>query len=245
MHKLDNMKSDKMSWKPLKDQIQWQLEANRLFRETHQRIGRLEENRLLFYLLKLCTIETDHPYTRLSVKEIGMLPDLPGETEAVKELLRRLRGYCFWVRAAETSESHNETLTSWIDHVIFDPAGQQFIVMLSPFLYPYIICLHQRFQTMATVSLPAHVLLKSKYSNRLFELLRVHETVQELPLTLAQLRYLMDVDEGKLERWVDLKRRVIEPAVEEVNQTKFFHVTYEPIKEGRSVARVRFCISRA
>lgn len=224
----------------------WQLEANRLFRETHQRIGRLEENSLLFYLLKFCKAEGNHIFVCLSMSQIAGFPNMPADVDVIKEILRRVHSYCFWVtQADEESGEGRQILTSWIHEVTYDQAAAQFTIELSQSLYPYIICLHQRFQTMATVSLPAHVLLKSKYSNRLFELLRVHETVQELPLTLAQLRYLMDVDEGKLERWVDLKRRVIEPAVEEVNQTKFFHVTYEPIKEGRSVARVRFCISRA
>lgn len=241
----ENMKSDNLSWKPLKDRIHWLLEANRLFKETHQRIGRLEENRLLFYLIKFCTIDTDQPHVSFSSQQMASLPDLPIDAEALKDVLRRLRGHSFWVAPSDASSGlKTEILTSWIDHVSYDVASDRFDVSLSAILYPYIACLHERFQAMEADSTTSDPRLKSKYSNRLYELLRVHEKATELPLTLEQLRYLMDVGTGKLERWVDLKRRVIEPAVEEINETGIFQLTYEPVKQGRSVAQVRFLIER-
>ena len=49
----------------------------------------------------------------------------------------------------------------------------------------------------------------------------------------------MGVPRGKLTRWQDVKRKALEPAIAEVNQLSGFHVSYEPVKRGRSVTAVR------
>ncbi|WP_332237294.1 replication initiation protein [Sporolactobacillus sp. KGMB 08714] len=236
--------SDKLIMKPIKDRVYWSIKANKLFKETHQRIGSLEENRMLFYLIKYCTVQTDHPYVRFQPKSVSLKSsDLPDDPDLLKDILRKISNHSFWIRQAE-GESR-ELLTSWIDDAIYDQKTAEFVVILSPVLYPYITSLHDRFQTSDYERAQGDVHLKSKYSSRLYEVLRIHEKFHELPLTLEQLRYLMDVGDGKLERWVDLKRRVIDPAVDEINETGHFKISYAPVKSGRSVATVRFTIEQA
>ncbi|MCI1882451.1 MAG: replication initiation protein [Sporolactobacillus sp.] len=234
-------KSDKLSLKPIKDRVYWSVKAGRLFKETHQRIGRLEEDKLLFYLLKHCSIQTDRPYVTFGIEEIARsLPDVPDDPDRLKEMLHRIGDHSFWI--ATGNGAHQEMLTGWIRHAIYDQETREFTVTLSSELYPYIVSLHDRFQYADFAAVTEGARLKSKYSSRLYELFRIHKKVRELPLTLEQLRYLTGVDDGKLGRWVDLKRRVIDPAINEINQTGCFIISYEPIKSGRAVTGVCFTI---
>ncbi len=233
----------KMHLKPIKDRVYWLVRAKKLFKMTHQKMG-LEENRLLFYLLKNCTVQTDRPYVQFSESSIRSAfgrPDQTNGIETLKANLLKIRSYPFWITSNDTGREE-DVLTSWIQSAAFDQAKSEFIVVLSSSLYPYIVCLHDIFQTMDYKAMDMDNHLKSKYSSRLYELFKIHETLPELTLTLDQLRYLTDVEKGKLERWVDLKRRVIEPSLEDVNQTGEFSISYQTLKTGRSVTQIRFLI---
>lgn len=92
--------------------------------------------------------------------------------------------------------------------------------------------------------------LSGKYAVTLYMLLEsvVNMDTPVLEVTLPQLRQWLKVPEGKLDRWVDIKRRTIEPAIKQINENQEaagFSVTMEEIKEGRAVARVRFSVIKS
>ena len=64
------------------------------------------------------------------------------------------------------------------------------------------------------------------------------EFVREKTFTVPELRALLGVSEGKLDRFADLNRRAILPAVEEINQLSRLTLTARPNKSGRTVASV-------
>jgi Initiator Replication protein len=56
------------------------------------------------------------------------------------------------------------------------------------------------------------------------------------------------VPEGKLDKWFDIKRFTIEPALKQINdnsEAAGFTVTMEEIKKGRAVDRVRFIVTKS
>lgn len=90
----------------------------------------------------------------------------------------------------------------------------------------------------AALSRRAILAFESRYSLRLYEVLSLRfgldrkctETVD-----LEEFRAMMGVPAGKLDRWQDVKRYVIEPAIAEINHLCGFTVSYLPIKRGRRV----------
>lgn len=83
--------------------------------------------------------------------------------------------------------------------------------------------------------------LGSKYSVLLFQhiaSLAGLTHVQEKTFTLPELRALLGVASGKLERFADLNRRAIHPAIDEINQLSRLNLTATPNKIGRTVASV-------
>jgi hypothetical protein len=87
--------------------------------------------------------------------------------------------------------------------------------------------------------------LSGKYAVTLYELL---ESVanKERPLltaTVADLRQWLKVPDGKLTRWQDLRRRVLEPAIKQINrdpEAAGFRVRMQPLKQGRAIKWVEF-----
>jgi hypothetical protein len=83
--------------------------------------------------------------------------------------------------------------------------------------------------------------LGSKYSVLLFQhiasLVNL-DHVQSKTLTVKELRALLGVPEGKLDRFADLNRRAIQPSIAEINQLSRLTLTAKPNKIGRTVASV-------
>ena len=92
--------------------------------------------------------------------------------------------------------------------------------------------------------------LSGKYAVTLYMLLEsvANRDTPVMDVVLPQLRQWLKVPEGKLEKWFDLKRFAIDPALKQINgnpEAAGFTVTMEEIKEGRAVDRVRFVVTKS
>src|SRR3954453_9957794 len=76
----------------------------------------------------------------------------------------------------------------------------------------------------------------SKYSLVLYEMIQkranLTKTFEDIPI--EEMRRSLGVPKGKLERYQDLRRKVIDPAVAEVNALSDCHIKIEPKKSGRA-----------
>ena len=80
---------------------------------------------------------------------------------------------------------------------------------------------------------------ESVYSIRLYELLVQWNTFGEREIEVEWLKRQFQV-EKKYDRVVDLKKRVIDPAVDEINQHSNFWVKYGQRKSGRTITHFQF-----
>lgn len=81
----------------------------------------------------------------------------------------------------------------------------------------------------------------SKYSLALYEVIASKIALRKSSeeISIETLRRWLGVESGKLDRWPDLNRKAVAPALHEVNGLSPFEVSIEPIKRGRKVERVR------
>lgn len=83
--------------------------------------------------------------------------------------------------------------------------------------------------------------LGSKYSVLLFQHIASFvnlDHVQSKTFTIAELRAILGVSEGKMARFSNLKQIALTPAIAEINQLSRLTLTATPNKVGRSVASV-------
>ena len=91
--------------------------------------------------------------------------------------------------------------------------------------------------------------LSGKYSITLYEILESVANMQnpEIEIDVATLRQWLKVPEGKLDRYIDLKRRAIEPALKQINDNPEgagFSAEMRPIKQSHAVGRIRFTLTK-
>ena len=81
--------------------------------------------------------------------------------------------------------------------------------------------------------------MSSQYSPRLYELLKSYQkNNREWFFEIDELKRVLDGQ--SYERWPDFRRRILEPAVKEINEYTDLNVAYDTEKQGRKVTRVTF-----
>lgn len=91
--------------------------------------------------------------------------------------------------------------------------------------------------------------LSGKYAVTLYELLEAAANRRHpvLEYKLDDIRRILKVPDGKLTRYQDLRRYVLEPSLGQINQNPLeagFTVEMEPVKKGRAIERVRFTVHK-
>lgn len=98
-------------------------------------------------------------------------------------------------------------------------------------------------QSKAWATIKSHVMyaLRSKYSIRLYEMVerRIGLIKQYEDFTVDELRAMLGVPEGKLDRFADFNKHCLKPALSEVNQLTDFDVEVLAVKKGRTVEKLR------
>lgn len=113
------------------------------------------------------------------------------------------------------------------------------IVKFHEGLIPYILQLKSCFSNLSIDSMFA---MKSKYSIRLYELLKSYEAMGEWWFTIEDFQKKLDATNYQL--FGNLKQKVIDVAVKELNLYSDLDVSWQPVKEGRKVTKIQFYITK-
>lgn len=106
-------------------------------------------------------------------------------------------------------------------------------------LKPYLLQLTREF----TVIEFQHLLsLSSKYSARIYMLLRQYRPVGERTMDLDKLRFALAIADDQYERFNDFSRFVLDLAMREVSEKTDLTFTWQGLKNGRRVTRIKFTI---
>lgn len=108
----------------------------------------------------------------------------------------------------------------------------------SPSIAPYLTLLHERYTRFKLRHIGQ---LKSLHSVRMYELMAEYRTAGKREIDLERLRDMLGLAD-KYTAIDNLRRRVLEPAIEEINATTDLRVTMTPVRRGRTVTGVRFTI---
>lgn len=104
------------------------------------------------------------------------------------------------------------------------------------------LCYYPEFY--ARLNLQTVALFKSTYGIALYENCARYRNIKHTPwMSMDMYRKLMGVTDGKYIEFKNLNKRVIKPAITEVNNYSSIHVDVEFKKHGRIVTKIRFLIS--
>lgn len=132
-----------------------------------------------------------------------------------------------------TVEGGWKTLLRWIEKPYICPEDGRIRIRLDKDMRPFLLHLKAHF---TQYELLWTLQFTGRYTIRLYELCKAKQFDKLQPVELElDLDYLKDrLDAGTYDRWPDLRRRVIEPAIAEINAKSDMQLSYTPRRKKQS-----------
>lgn len=137
-------------------------------------------------------------------------------------------------RSIKVKEGRKTTLVRWVQSVTYHDGEGWVELHFSDKIVPYLTLLGQKFTRFKIEQISG---LRSTYSLRIFEHLMQFQDTGWCEIDLTEFKERLELP---YERFADIKRRVLDPACEEISQKSNLLVTWKGLKQGRAVARLRF-----
>ena len=218
------------------------VKSNELIQKSRFEMTALQQKVILYLISKIKPDDEEFKLYEFSITEFcqvcGIEEYSGGNYTALKKAIKEIADRSVWI----TLEDGTETLVRFIERPYIERNSGIIKIKLDELMKPYLLQVQESF---TKYELIYTVRFKGKYSIRLYELIKsVHYnelSAYERIFTLDDLRKRLGIGTSYTE-WKNLKARVLEPAIEEINQYSDKHIEYEAILEGKSVNRIRLKI---
>ena len=216
--------------------------ANELIQKSRFNLSLQQQKIVLFLISQISPYDDEFKLYEFSIYEFCKVCGID-ETNGknylnLKDAIKEIADKSLWI----TMEEDKETLLRWIEKPYINKKDGIIKIRLDSDMKPFLLQLKRDF---TSYELIWTLHFKSKYTIRLYELVKsihYHDLEPyERVYTLEELKKLLDAETYRT--YQTFKERVLKRAVNEINQYSDKTVTYEVIKSGRSVSRIKFLIS--
>ena len=141
-------------------------------------------------------------------------------------------------RKLSTSDDLIKVKSRWVQKIAYREKSGAVYFQFSTDLIPLITNLKEYF---TSYYLSQTSDFSSTYATRLFELLMQWKSTNAIPvMALHELRNSLGVEENQYKLVADFKKRVLDIAVNQINETTDYKIEYEQHKEGRTITGFSF-----
>ena len=128
----------------------------------------------------------------------------------------------------------------WVFHVKYKEGQGCVELGFSPTVLPHLTMLNKEFTSYQLKQIGS---LSSFYAVRLYELMSQFIKLKQRECTLVQLREMLDLGD-KYPNVKDMRKRVLDPALAELNKSTDLAVLAEPRRQGRKIVGFSFTITK-
>lgn len=213
------------------------VKSNELIQKTRYSLS-VQEQKIILYLISMIK-PTDEKF-QIYQLSMGDLCEICGITQNGKnyyrfrESIKSLADKSFWISTPE-----RDILMRWIEHVEIVKRDKVVEIRIDDTLKPYLLALKDNY---TQYELGYVLVLKSKYSIRLYEMLKSYAYIGEKDYSLDELKNALQIDGYDEFRY--LKRDIIDKSLSEINAHTDLQIEYKTYRTGRSIGGLVFDISK-
>ncbi|MBW9159179.1 replication initiation protein (plasmid) [Clostridium tagluense] len=164
----------------------------------------------------------------LDIKDQSKYTEIPKIT---KELMKKV---------FEIKEGKDIIQLAWLSSARYKTGEGIVALEFSPQLKPYMLELKELY---TSYKLDNILSLKSKYSIRLYEILKCNSYKKQVNIELEELKNMVGSKEKAYNIYNNFKNRIITKAQKELAEKTDINFDYEEIKTGRKVTSIKFYIT--
>ena len=200
----------------------------------------LGEQRLILSMCsKISTDDTILEENEISVREFFEIFKIESKDnyEYLKSIVRRVSK-----RVLTIESDSGFKVFPWIHHIEYKKNSGKIIVQFHDYLAPYLLFVKNNIYTKYQLDIVAG--FRSEYSYRIYELSKqVFPQRCSRIIHLETLRNLLGIEGNKYKEFGNLRARVLDVAVRDINLMSDIKIDIKPIKSGRKIIAIQVDIS--
>ncbi|WP_338631937.1 replication initiation protein [Clostridium baratii] len=197
----------------------------------------LQEQKIILILASMVQpYDEEFQEYKLEIKELLKLLDIKDQSKYIelpkitKELMKKV---------FEIKEGKEILQLAWLSSARYKTQKGELYIKFSPDLKPYLLKLKSLY---TSYKLDNILTLKSKYSIRVYELLKSNEYKNQYECSINDLKKKLYIIEKSYDIYQNFKNRVIIKAQKELKEKTDIEFEFEEIKTGRKVTALKFFI---
>lgn len=212
------------------------IKANELIQHRTHMLSVQEQKIILFLISQLKPDQKEFEYQTFDIIDFceacGIDASQGKNYADLRKSVQTLSDKSMWVIGQET-----DTLMRWISNAKIEKGQGKIEIRFDEEMKPFLLELKNRY---TQFDLIYTLTMRSKYSVRLYEILKSYEKIgAPVQLSLDRFQQLIGSEYG---RWQDIKRRIVEPAIKEINEVGDLRVLYTTKKKGKAIVGITFSV---
>lgn len=217
------------------------VKANELIQKSRFNLSLQQQKIVLYLISQIMPQDDDFKLYSFTIPEFcrvcGITVESGKNYQDVKNAIKEIADKSLWIRLP----NGKSTLVRWIEKPYIDDKSGVIDIRLDADMKPYLLQLKENF-TEYEIIYTLH--FKSKYSIRLYELCKsIHYNDLEeyhRRYSIEELRQLLGAESYTV--FKDFRRRVLEPAIDEINEYSDKEVNYQTITQGKKVIGIELFV---
>jgi len=212
------------------------VKNNNLIQRSRYELSVQEQKIILYLITKIKPEDTEFDLYEFNIKDFCEVCGINTSGKnyiLLKDVIKELADKSMWVKL----ENGYETLVRWIERPFINPKSGIIKIKLDELMRPYLLQLKEHF---TAYNLYYILAMKSKYSIRIYELLKSYESLFEYTIEIEGLKRIISAE--RYTTYKDFRINVLDIAVKEINDFGDIFVTYTVEKAGKKVDKIKFSI---
>lgn len=209
------------------------VKANKLITSRYELS--LEEQRIILTVVSMLDSRTDKEFEsyEIKIKEFAELVGIDNPNYYyIQQITKKLAN-----RVVEIREGKKLIQTHWVSSFVYEENKGTVEIRMDNILKPYLLQLKEHFTKYQLTNI---LQMKSKYGIRIYELMKLNEYKGEFEIDFEELKYTLYCD--SYTHFSNFMRRVVDPAINEINNLTDIFVVYEVVKRYGKPNIIKFNI---
>ena len=210
------------------------VKDNELVRKARYNLTVNQQKLIAYIVSKIRPTDTELMKYEISIQDFCLVCGIDKTYfySEIKEIIDNLDNKAFWVETKEKIFKFR-----WFSEVEIIKGSGKVNLLLNSNIKKYLLQLHENFTQYELYNILA---LKGKYSIRLYEWFKSYSFKKEEQVEIDKLKYILEAENYK--DYKSFRRRVLEPAIKEINEYTDLEVSFDKILEGKKVKELIFYI---
>ncbi len=194
---------------------------------------------LAFVMAQIDMNDTEFKEYSIKVSDIAELTNAEQNETRLKKFAKTFQSKVITV----DSPNGDCTTFNWWHHITYVKGESRFLVQLHDYMKPILLEFKKNLTPFGKSSLLYISQMEKLYTPRFYYMLCSYQAQykNELEFEVTELMNILQVKKSQRENYGELKRKILAPALEEINRITDLNVTFsESQKIGKKVTHIRF-----